>query len=210
MREILAIHSAEGDYFYVGINDKGFYLRNEYTTIPNEFEKYSMRDIKKLFDGLCERIPECVAVDHVRADRHVNSFMYVVYDDGTEQLYMEQKGVGMNLCTFTHSTAEYNEFFNGRFWSYNPGTLNLKRLRQVCKSKKEDLDILFRAVCAMDEDDYIDLELEPRPDGGYNIVKSCYGVTDKEYITIMKDGRIDNTGQFTYTKLLKEQGVRIY
>ena len=210
MKEVIAFHSAEGNYYYIGKSDKGYFLRNEYTVIPNEFEKYSMEDIKQLFDDLCERIPECLPVDRVRSDRHKNSFMYVVYDDMTEQLYMEQEGVGKNLCAYNCHVAEYNEFFNDTFLAIIPSTLTLDRLRQVCKDKKEDLDVMFDAVDSMDGDDYTHFKIEERADGGYSIVRSCYGVADKEFITIMKDGSIGNTGWFTYIKLLKEHGVRVY
>ncbi len=211
MKEIIAFHSAEGSYYYIGKTDDGYYLRNVHTVIPNEFEKYSMDAIKELFDNLCDRIPECLKVDRVRYDHHENSFMYVVYDDMTEQLYMEQPGVGQNLCAYNCRVAEYNEFFNDvRLLSYNPGTLTLERLRQVCKYKREDLDILREAVYAMGCEDYVDFIIEPRVGGGYSIVKTRYGEPVYECVTIMEDGSIDDAGYYVYTNLLKEKGVRVY
>lgn len=210
MKEVIAFHSAKGNYYYIGKDEKGYYLRNRHTTIPNEFEKYSMEKIKELFDDLCERILECVPVDQVLAGRHVNSYMYVVYDDMTEQLFMQQEGVGRNLCAYNCNVADYDEFLDEFLGFYNPGTLTLERLRQVCKCKREDLDILLNAVRAMRGDDYTYFDIEPRQDGGYNIVETCYCVPNKEFITIMEDGSIGNTGELTYIKLLKEQGVHVY
>ncbi len=62
----------------------------------------------------------------------------------------------------------------------------------------------------MDGDDYTDYKIEPRAEGGYSIIRTCYGVADKEYITITEDGSIGNTGRFTYIQLLKEKGVHVY
>ena len=56
MGSIVAIKSATGNYFEIGRDQEEYYLKNEYTEIPNEFHKYAMADVKKLFDDLCARV----------------------------------------------------------------------------------------------------------------------------------------------------------
>ena len=209
MKEIVAFRSAEGSYFSIGKNGNEYYLRNMYTVIPNEFKMYSMDRVKELFDSLCERVPECVEVDHVKYDKPQNAFMYVVYDDMSEHLFMKLEGAGKNLCAFTFRAADYNEFYDETFMSINPRSLNIDRIRQVCRNKREDLYVLHEAIKDMDADDFQHYNIEPREDGGYNIVRNCYEVSEKDFITIMKDGKIVNTGHFRYVEFLKNQGVRV-
>lgn len=62
MKEIIAIKSAAGSYFEVEKNSTGYYLRNRYTEIPNEFQYYDAGIAQRFFEELCNRIPDCEEV----------------------------------------------------------------------------------------------------------------------------------------------------
>ena len=106
LKEIVAIKSADGCYFVIGKNEQGFFLKNKYTKIPNEFHLYNDEEVKELFQDLCDRVEECVPVSYPSG--HPNSCMYVIYSDKSVQLYKEQRGVEKNLCAYTSSTASYS------------------------------------------------------------------------------------------------------
>ena len=64
LKEIVAIKSADGCYFVIGKNEQGFFLKNKYTKIPNEFHLYNDEEVKELFQDLCDRVEECVPVSY--------------------------------------------------------------------------------------------------------------------------------------------------
>jgi hypothetical protein len=117
---------------------------------------------------------------------------------------------GSCLDGFKHSVSRYNEFYDETLMSINPDALNIDRIRLVCESGREDMDLLCDIVNDMDGDDYQRFEIEPREDGGYSIVCICYGVRNEDFITISSEGLIGNTGIYTYLKLLKDRGVRVF
>ncbi len=210
MNKILAIRSANYGFFNIGISNDGYFLRNVHTVIPNEFRKYSSDKIKEMFDYLCECIPECLEVPAIHVDKNDFRHVYVLYDDMTEHLYRDQDEGDRILTHGAREAADYTEFFEEKFmWSINPGTLSIDRLRLVCEKKIEDFDVFYEAVQHTDLDDYTFWEIRNREDGGLNIFRQVFMTEEGEYITIMKDGRIGNTGDNPYVELLKEYDVKI-
>ena len=60
MNNITAVISDGKFRFEIGNNEKGCYLRNEHTVIPNEFEKYSEKPINDMFMEACDLIGDYV------------------------------------------------------------------------------------------------------------------------------------------------------
>ncbi len=206
MKEIVAIKSENGSYFVIGKNESGYYLKNKYTEIPNEFNMYSEAEVKKLFDDLCERIPDCVKVGFVTG--HPNSCLRAVYSDKTEQLFREQKGIGKNLAAFTYGAASFSEFFSGRI-SGRSELITLDHLRWVCREKSENYKVLLKAVRDYIEDDYVSVFEVLKPDGTTEIRKMIYSVDHGAIITITADGSIGETGELGFVELMKQHDVSI-
>lgn len=205
MNDIIAIKSSAGSYFEVGKNSNGYYLKNRYTEIPNEFQYYDAGIEKRYFEKLCERIPDCEEVSYPSG--RPNSCMYVIYADGTVRLLKEQEGIGKSIGSCTYDVACYSEFFP----LYTLGQselLTTHHLRDVCREGKESFDYLFQALIDIYEDDEIDVMLEPQSNGSAAIKITVYGITSRE-ITITEDGSIAKTGGVLFVELLKKHHVRI-
>ena len=95
MRNVIEIRSESGNFFRIGRNGDGYYLKNSFTEIPNEFGFYDISQVKKLFIDLCERIHESVPATDMNG--HPNAYMRVLYDNDTQILYTQGKD-GKNLC----------------------------------------------------------------------------------------------------------------
>lgn len=204
MRSVTEVRSAEGSYFVIGKNDDGYYLRNLYTEIPNEFGMYNIEEVQSLFDGLCDRIPECKETDHPYG--HPNSCMRVIYSDGAEQLYKETEQ-GLNLCAFTARAAQYSEFF-GSVLFFRSELITLDHLRKVCSEKEERFEIFITALKDYLEDDYLTLVEEIQEDGSIRIRENVY--SNVYYpVTINPDGYIEETGNIKFVELMKRNNVRI-
>ena len=60
MAEITSIESVHGNYFVIGKSKDGYFLKNNFTEIPNEFGMYDIEEVGRLFQDLCGRVPELV------------------------------------------------------------------------------------------------------------------------------------------------------
>ncbi len=208
-KEIVAIKSADGNYFEIGKNEFGYYLKNNYTDIPNEFNMYSLETVKKMFLDLCERVPDCAKVSIPSG--HKNSCMLVEYSDKTEQLFQEQKGIEMNLCAYTAKTAEYVEFYADQFFSWHSSSLiTLAHLRQVCREKSEDYTVFLTAIRDVIEDDGIDIRENILTDGTIEIHRIVLGHDYGTFISIMPSGKIEKTGNLKFVELMKKHDVSVY
>ena len=206
MKEVVAIKSENGSYFYIGKGRNRYYLKNRYTEIPNEFGMYDLGKVKEIFNELCERIPESVPA--VSSLGHPNSFMRVVYSDRTEEIFTQGEA-GRNLCAYTSNAANYSEFFTGRIFGGKSEYVTLDHLRWVCSEKEENMDVFIKALKDFEEDDYLYLEEKKLEDGTISIDKHCYGNVSKGFVSILPDGRIGNDGGFKFVKLMKAKDVRI-
>ncbi len=207
-KEIVAIKSVEGSYFEIGRTRSGYYLKNSFTEIPNEFELYSIDVVKKLFDDLCERVPECMRVDH--SFGCPNDCICVVYSDRTEQLYHAQDGIGMNLAAFATETAKYVEFYEDPFYYWGSPLMTLEHLRRVCRSKREDYAVFFKAIRDYIEDDGIDLHDVTLSDGTIEIHELVLGFDFGADYSIMPDGKIGKTGKLRFIELMKKNDVSVF
>lgn len=208
MKSVKVIRSAEGDYFVIGKTEGGYYLKNEYTEIPNEFNMYSMDTVEKMFEELCDRIPECDEVSVPSG--HVNSCMWVYYEDGTKQLY-KQTERGMNLCAFTSRTADYSEYNGFKMVAWSGMLMTLEHLREVCKKGIEDYDFFYRALKRYDDDDEMRVEEDFQDDGSV-VFKGIYlpfGTHNGITVSLMPDGTIDETNNIKFVEVLKQNGVRV-
>lgn len=204
MKNVISIQSVRGESFIIGKNSKGYYLRNKYTEIPNEFGMYDINDVEELFNGLCERIPESVKT--LFPCGHPNSCMKVTYDDNTTAMY-KQGETGLNLCAFTHHAAAFSEYYERSFFDGRSDLITLDYLRGVCSKGKASLETVYKAIKDYKEDDYTFLEKSRLLDGTISIDKKCYGVLSPGMVTIMPDGHIGNTYDIKFLELMKKQGV---
>jgi hypothetical protein len=206
MRNVIEIRSESGNFFRIGRNEEGYYLKNLFTEIPNEFGFYDISQVKKLFIDLCERIHESVPATDM--NEHPNAYMRVLYDNDTQILYTQGKD-GKNLCAYTSRAANFSEFYTGTFFGGRSKLITLEHLRQICTDKEESLETFFKALKDYTEDDYTFLEMVELPDGGISIDKSCYGVKANGFVTISPDGFIGNDGDLAFVQLMKREGVKI-
>ena len=112
MKKIVSVMSVDGPYFEIGENESGHYLKNLYTIVPSEFhDQRAIRDIQILFDEICEVIPKCIPLDST-STRDGNC-VRVVYDDGTSQVYKEQKDLPQySLIPYINKISGYSDFFD--------------------------------------------------------------------------------------------------
>lgn len=208
MKSVVQIESVEGNYFVIGKKDGTYYLKNEHTEIPNEFNVYSQEKVKKLYDDLCARIPECDEID--QPSGHENSCMRVTYEDGTQQIYKETDR-GMNLCAFTLKAAMYSEFFEGALSFWRLDFISLDHLRQVCREKREDYDCFLKEVKEYVEDESMKILEEEQEDGSIllKVIYRPHGVAIGEPISLTSKGKIDKTRNILFVELMKQNGVRI-
>lgn len=206
MRNVVEIRSENGNFFRIGRNSEGYYLKNLFTEIPNEFGFYDIDQVKKLFISLCERIQETVPATDMNG--HPNAYMRVFYDNDTQILYTQGEE-GKNLCAYTAEAASFSEFYTGTIFGERSELITLKHLRQICSVKEERLETFFKALKDYKEDDYTFLEMDKSPDGGISIDKSCYGVKAKGFVTVSPEGFIGNDGDLAFVKLMKKEGVKI-
>lgn len=206
-KEVVAIKSADGSYFVVGKNDSGYYLRNKYTSIPNEFNIADEAAVKKLFEDLCDRIPECVRVDYPSG--HPNSCMRVVFEDKTEQVFKEGENASKNLCAYTHNTARYSDFQPEQYSWIMSDLITLDHIRWVCKDKQENYDVFFQAIKTMKEDDGIWIFDTTNPDGSIEIHVKVWTIDEGPIVTILPNGKIEKTGGLKFVEVLKAYDVKV-
>ncbi len=206
MRNVIEIRSESGNFFRIGRNEDGYYLKNSFTEIPNEFGFYDINQVKKLFIDLCERILESVPATDM--NEHPNAYMRVFYDNDTQILYTQGTD-GKNLCAYTSRAANFSEFYTRTFFGERSKLITLEHLRQICTGKEESLETFFKALKDYTEDDYTFLEMVELPDGGISIDKSCYGVKANGFVTISPDGFIGNDGDLAFVQLMKREGVKV-
>lgn len=206
MRNVVEIGSVNGNFFRVGRNRDGYYLKNLFTEIPNEFGYYDISQVKRLFIDLCERIQESVPATDLNG--HPNAYMRVFYDNNTQILYTQGEN-GKNLCAYTSKAANFSEFYTGTFFGERSELITLEHLRQICTAKEEKLETFFQALKDYKEDDYTFLKMVELPDGGISIDKSCYGVKAEGFVTISPEGFIGNDGDLAFVQLMKREGVKI-
>jgi hypothetical protein len=206
MRNVVEIRSENGNFFRIGRNSDGYYLKNLFTEIPNEFGYYDISQVKRLFIDLCERIQESVPATDLNG--HPNAYMRVFYDNNTQILYTQGED-GKNLCAYTSKAANFSEFYTGTFFGERSELITLEHLRQICTGKEEKLETFFKALKDYKEDDYTFLEMVDFPDGSISIDKSCYGVKAEGFVTISPEGFIGNDGDLAFVQLMKREGVKI-
>ena len=206
MRNVVEIRSVNGNFFRTGRNSDGYYLKNLFTEIPNEFGFYDISHVKRLFIDLCERIQESVPATDLNG--HPNAYMRVFYDNNTQNLYTQGEN-GKNLCAYTSKAANFSEFCTGTFFGERSELITLEHLRQICTVKEEKLETFFKALKDYKEDDYTFLEMVELSDGGISIDKSCYGVKAEGFVTISPEGFIGNDGDLAFVQLMKREGVKI-
>ncbi len=206
MRNVIEIRSEKGSFFRIGRNREGYYLKNLFTEIPNEFGFYDITQVKELFIDLCERIQESVPARNMKG--HPNAYMRVLYDNDTQILYTQGEN-GKNLCAYTSRAANFSEFYTGTILGESSELITLEHLRHICTGKEEKLETFFKALKDYKEDDYTFLKMVELPDGGISIDKSCYGVKAKGFVTVSPEGFIGNDGDLAFVKLMKRADVRI-
>ena len=202
MKKIVSIKSAEGSFFEIGKSAKNsYYLRNEFTEIPNELMEYDMNEIKKMFDDMCQAISTCVPVDY--ASGHPNDCAIVIYDDNTRQMFKGQDGVGCNFAAWTSSVAKYSEFIDSSWWE-SRRLLTLTDMRRICSSKYITPEELYKILKIEVEDEYVSISYDSR---GFS--KTYCGMEQGYFLTLNIDGTILNPGRFKFVEVLKKNGVRV-
>ena len=130
-REIIEIRSVEGDYFVIGKNARGFYLKNRYTEVPNEFAHIPIggdtrritaarpkemvwdyeKDVEIMFRVLCQRVEEAWQVaagmseTQVKEQRDKSRCVKVIFADKTERLCRD-----FNHRLNTYTIARFSDF----------------------------------------------------------------------------------------------------
>lgn len=111
-KEIIEIRSEEGDYFVIGKNKKGYFLKNRYTEIPNEFAHIPVggdtrritaarpmevvrdyeKDVEIMFRVMCKQVEEAwqiaagMSPEQVREKWDKSKCVKVIFADKTERL----------------------------------------------------------------------------------------------------------------------------
>ena len=203
-KEIVGFKSINGGYFEIWKADDGYHLKNKYTEVPNEFKLYNKKAIKKLFDDLCERVPECIPVEFESG--HPNSCMRVIFGDKTETIYKEQEKVGKNLCAYTSQVANYSEFVGGIWYPFSK-TITIEHIRWVVKTKAESFSNVIDYLKTAIEDDYIDIVINKNSEGAIEISEVIYGFKRKPFMTVYLNGEFETTIKMPYLELLKRYKV---
>ena len=208
-KKIVGFLSATGNQFLIEMRKKGqYHLKNKYTEVPNEFGRYSIQAVEKLFKDLKRVMHACEPAESQSG--HRNSCFYVIYEDNTRQLMKEKEDSRMNVCAFTANAAMYSEFFPDHF--HYSEVVTLDHLRDVCESGTEAYDIFLQAVGDMVRDGETDVVPHIYEFGEIEINMDVYG-REYSFIRIGADGMIQKTGNSVaepeYVKLLQDQGVKI-
>ncbi|MCR5325051.1 MAG: hypothetical protein K6E85_17475 [Lachnospiraceae bacterium] len=208
-KEITGFSSAEGDYFLITMQKKDvYYLKNKYTEIPNEFGIYSMKALEELFKDL----RKCISVSDPAEipGGHPNSCFYVLYEDGTKQLFRQKEDSKINVCHNVSSVAHYSELFPDDLWISELVTID--HLRSVCESGTEAYDVFVQAVSHMIQDGETAVSEQINEDSSIDLNMDVLG-RQYPFIKIRADGLIESDGNMAsrleYVRILKEKGVRI-
>lgn len=209
-KEIVAIKSVGFGYFEIGKNEFGYYLKNKYTDIPNEFKMYSLERVKKMFIDLCEGLSECIKIEFPCERQGFK--VRVIYSDKTEQLFQSVESERAYPFVFAYIYAEnYVEFYTESPVYFIPTLLTLDHLRKVCREKVEEYDVLLSIIKELYEDDYVDVVEYNLPDGTTEIHQIVMG---QDYhgalVTIAPDGKIQGTSIFKFVELMKNNEVIVH
>lgn len=208
MKDIVAIKSVDCRYFCIGKRNGRYFLKNEYTEIPNEFGYYDMGKVEQLFNDLRDGIIETMD-SSLPLEIPETTLCKVIYEDKTEAPYKCRDG-GINVRFLAGRVDGYSEFYERMFFGGKSKYISLDRLRWVCEDKEENIDVFLEALKDFDEDDYTSLEVIHNDDGSVSIDKICYGVRTKDYVTLDRMGVIGNDGEHLFVKLMKQNGVRVH
>ena len=179
--EIKSIYCVKDDeYLFIEKREDGFYLRNPYTEIPNEFsEKTDQEKLRETFEFLCKTIEEADEVfeedsktsgtDHKTVR---DKYAKVIWDDGTEHWYRGEKlstPFFMELCKsdfdrylLMHHSEEWRQL------------ITLKNVRSICESRMLEYEVLIKAIKRAWTDDYEWVEIKENADGTTAVEYYCY------------------------------------
>ena len=197
MRTIVEIRSAKGDYFAIGRNKGGYYLKNKYTEIPNEFGLYDTNDVRKLFDELCSSISKCYLQESLYPIGD-EAQIYVEYDDKSIELYKCPERSGITI-----GVTRYSDLFDDVFFNRSD-VLTLDHLRRVCRDKEESYSVFLYIMKCLNEEDSVRIEGAP-----YSLEMNELGMK-RRILAFNADRTIGETKvRLKYTELLKAYGVRV-
>ena len=208
-KKIVGFSSASGGSFLILMKKKdSYYLKNQYTEIPNEFRLYSMKVLKELF----KELRKCVSASEPAEapSGHPNSCFYVIYETGSKQLFRQKEESKINVCSRVARAACYSEFFPDDLWISELVTLD--HLRNVCESGTEAYDIFVQAVQHMIQDGETSVAERINPDGSIDLDMDVLG-RKYPFIRIGADGLIKKCGNIAsepeYVRILQEKGIKI-
>lgn len=197
MRNIVEIRAAKGDYFAIGRDTGGYYIKNKYTEIPNEFGLYDTNDVRKLFDELCSSISKCNLQESLYPIGD-EAQIYVEYDDKSIELYKCPERSGITI-----GVIRYSDLFDDVFFSKSE-VLTLDHLRRVCRDKEESYSVFLYIMKCLNEEDGVRIEGAP-----YSLEMNELGMK-RRILAFNADRTIGETKvRLKYIELLKAYGVRV-
>ena len=210
MKQIIELVFTEDEnFFLIGKGDRGYYLKNRFTEIPNEFSgEKELQDVQKKFEMLCRDVAvEEVVPDTARLQMGQDGCSYVkaIFADRTAQWYRIEKYSFLFLETAVYTDFLEKPYYWRREWAE---FTSLEGVRRICRQKVLDYVFLCKAVRNGWEDDYCWVDEVVEEDGRITFAYYCYTVCHWR-IVIGRDGTIADTGGLRVMQVLKEQGVRV-
>ncbi|MCR5768960.1 MAG: hypothetical protein K6G45_10790 [Lachnospiraceae bacterium] len=210
-KKIIGFMSASGQYFQIIMKKKGvYYLKNEYTEVPNEFGLYSMKTVAELYKGLRRCLSKTVSEEAEEPSGHPNSCFYVIYEDNTRKLYRKKDDARLNVTAFTNKAATYSEWVPGTM--YVSEFVTLDRLRDAVECGEIAYDIFLQAVKHLVQDGETGISPHIHDDGSIDLDMNVQG-REYSFIKIGVDGLITQAGnlasELDYVKILKDNNVKV-
>ena len=209
------VYVKDEDFFLFGKGEKGYYLKNRFTEMPNEFSgEKELKYLREEFERLCGYVAEAEPIEDIFEMQMIpdgnwgcaKPYVKVTFADRTTQWYRVE-----NKDLLFWWTAIYSDFAeNIYYWKeYEWAQFTaLKVVRRICEQKILDYGFLIKALKNGWEDDYTWVDEVPEENGGVSLDYYCYAVCQWRVI-IGKDGTIEDAGDLRVMQVLKAQGVKV-
>ena len=160
--EIKSIYCVKDDeYLFIEKREDGFYLRNPYTEIPNEFsEKTDQEKLRETFEFLCKTIEEADEV--FEEDSKTSGTDHKTVRDKYAKVIMELCKSDFDRYLLMHHSEEWRQL------------ITLKNVRSICESRMLEYEVLIKAIKRAWTDDYEWVEIKENADGTTAVEYYCY------------------------------------